>query len=276
MTDKHEEVVELLRSRGPSLSVELSEKIGLNSFVMSAVLSELKSDGRLRSTHRRIGSSLLFFIPGMEDRARERLFTDLSIQEKKILERIKKSRLVLENNLEPHEKFFINNLADFVNQFNNDGKKGYAYYTVNNEEIDKLVKGVKVPVSEKPKQVALEPEPRLFEKQEPKEPELATGYESKAVNYLKALGEIIERKTIRKNTETDFVVKFKSQIGEQLFFVKFKKKAKLNESDLSLTYAECLKRKMPGIILTNGSLTKSSEKFKNDNAGELIRIVKIK
>ena len=141
-------------------------------------------------------------------------------------------------------------------------------YLLDLEDAKKKIVGlVKVvekelkPEIDKEKLAVKEVQTRLKEKQR---------VESELLNEVKNFFKVnnisvAEEKVIRKNTEADYVVEVPSQLGSLKYFVKVRKKKKLNEGDLSLAYNKGQKMKLPVLYLSTGELTKKARKYMEEN-----------
>jgi len=65
-------ILELVQKIGPVLPVDVASKLGLDSFLASAFLSQLADSGKIQVSKERIGGSQLFFVPGQESTAEQK------------------------------------------------------------------------------------------------------------------------------------------------------------------------------------------------------------
>ena len=70
-----EQITDIVRRFGPILPIELAKKIGADSYIAKAFLSQLIDSKQLRITNERVGNEYLYFVPGQEVAARARLQT---------------------------------------------------------------------------------------------------------------------------------------------------------------------------------------------------------
>lgn len=281
MLQQKELIREFLNRNGPSLPVEVGKELGYNSLLTKAVLVELVNEGELKQSKRTIGNSLLYYLDGQERQLRKRLFDDLKIPERHTLNHLREAGKPLRNDeLTPQERFIINSLYDFVN-----------IQLINNQKVYSLKGRELRPIQITPKPVVLPERPRLETplfthmqkpkqelKSEPKIEPLITrkaSFDAEIMDYLKGFGEVSVKKVVRRDRETNYVLKTGKPFI-QSFFVKSKNKQRINESDLSLIYTETLKEKMPGILITKGNLTSTAKKWMKENIGDLIKLIKIK
>jgi len=59
--ETHERILEILREKGPSLPINVAKELEMNSLFISAFLSELSSQKRVKISHMKVGGSPLYF-----------------------------------------------------------------------------------------------------------------------------------------------------------------------------------------------------------------------
>jgi hypothetical protein len=267
----NDKVISFLKTHGPSLPVEIGKEIGYNSFITKAILLELINEGKVKKSKRTIGGSLVYYLEGQENAMRKRIFEEIGIPDKKVLKMLKEKGSVLVSDMSPHERAFIKELRDFI--------------SVEKKEEDFLISHhAYVPEKEKIPETRTEPkrlEP-LFKKEvkaDPKEkvPEQQelSDFERIVTRYLNTIGEIVSKEKVRKDSEYDYALKVTNPFPQELF-VKAKSKKRVNEKDLSIVYAEAMKRKQPALLVITGSLTKKAREWKDKGVGGLVKVVKIK
>ncbi|MCW1296223.1 MAG: hypothetical protein OH319_00900 [Candidatus Parvarchaeota archaeon] len=279
LLNKDEEIINFIKVVGPSLPVDISKKLGINSILTTALLAELVKSGKIKESARKFGNSSYYYVDGQEEILRNKLLQDLKYQEKLVLERIKKEKFVFEEDLSPQERFFIKNLLDFVTPLRikigeNEGLC-WKYYSTKLEEIEETIRKM---LEEKKVEKEKEGVQKEIPKEAPKEfkkEEKISDFEKCVEEILKNFAEINEKKVVKKNNEINYVVSSNTNFGKVSFYVKAKRKAKISESDLSLLFTEGNRRKMPMILITDGEIPKKVESFRQKNFGDLLKIVKI-
>ena len=73
--------------------------------------------------------------------------------------------------------------------------------------------------------------------------------------------EVVERIDAARKSEYDFIVKIPSNVGALDYFCRARKKAAINEDDLSSAYVQAQIRKMPCLFITTGKLTKRASEI---------------
>ena len=277
MQKQREIIIRFLSRNGPSLPVEVGKELGYNSLLTKAVLIELIDDGVIRQSKRPIGNSLLYYLPGQEGLVKKELFNDLSIPERHALKRLKQEdRSLSEIELTPQERFIIKSLLDFIDVKLINNQKYYSLKGVEQRVAPIIPKPVTL-FAHKP---VPEPEPApgrpvRIRSSWSEEVKSNTGFDNEVTNYLERLGQVKVLKVVRRNRETNYVLKMNEPFP-QTFFIKSKNKKRINESDLSLIYTETLKQRMPGLLVTKGDLTSTAKKWMKDNVGDLIKLIRIK
>jgi hypothetical protein len=303
LTEKEEKILGLVRMGGPVLPIKVSKALDVETYLAGALLSTLVGNGHLKLSHKKIGSSPIYYIPGQEPKVREMLYTELNDLEKKTLERIKEMKVALESDLYPQERFLLKGLIDFATPltltFNNETLNIWKYNVVSDEELNQLLKSrfdkkeaqPSSPAPENvPAQIKVE-EPKLAE---PKTESLSTVFETpekparkrkakapsefikKVRQYLDDKSSEISEEKVVSNGEHLFSITVKTQFGAHDFLAKAKDKSSISESDLSQFYLECMNQKKPGILFVPKELNKKLEQFLEKNVGKLIKIVVLK
>ena len=78
-----ERILSILRMKGPTLPVYISQEIGISMLFVSAFLSELSSDKLVKMSHMRVGNSPIYYITGQEPQL-EKFSNYLKSKEKKL------------------------------------------------------------------------------------------------------------------------------------------------------------------------------------------------
>ncbi len=253
------EIISFLKFNGPSLPVEIGKITNYNTYIMNAILNELVEKGIIKKSKRKIGDSFLYFLPGQEEKARERLATSLNIAEKKILEKFKALGQLKLSELTAHERAYINKLLDFLIVKKTDNNYIIQYY--NYKPINK-----KLNIEIKPTYNELVKQSKNELVKQSKE-QSKENFIEKVKEIISNIGEVIEIKKI-KNNEYTIIAK----VGMFKTLIKAKNKKSISESDLSNLYLEGINKKMPTILITNGKISKKLKKWKNENLGELIKV----
>jgi hypothetical protein len=133
-----QKIIKFLEERGPSLPVHITKVTGLSSMFSSAILSELISEKKVKTSNIKIGSSPLYLIPGHEDKL-ENFSDSLHGFEKEAFLRLKNSKFLEEEKQEPAVRHALKSLKDFAVPMNIENKIFWKYFLTANEELSLLV-----------------------------------------------------------------------------------------------------------------------------------------
>ena len=64
----HDKIISILRIGGPSLPVRIAKELGMSSLFVSAFLSELAGQKRIKISNLKVGGSPLYFLDGQEEK----------------------------------------------------------------------------------------------------------------------------------------------------------------------------------------------------------------
>jgi hypothetical protein len=281
-----EKIVQLIQKIGPIVPTDISKELGIDSYVISALISEMIREGLILYSHKKMTTSPLYYLKGQEELVRKRLTSILKIPEINILEFFKNNKLVSKENLEPQQRYMVDELRDFITpmllKINGENKPFYKHYSISEFEVINKFNKWKIEQNKtyekKSKNKNIE-EPKSKKIIETQTIIVSEDKKSKRIDlasdkfFIKNELEIIEMSTVKKSTEYDFVVKQSSSVG-QTFFVKYFKKLNINDSDISKAYTVAQSKKMPCIILITGKLSKKAQGLMV-NLGYLINVIKI-
>lgn len=139
------------------------------------------------------------------------------------------------------------------------------------KEVKKVVKP-KVVRDEKPeKKVVIQKPKKDTQKRLEKKIDSSDKFLKQISDYFNSIkAEIITYEIVKKDSEIDLEVEISSNIGTLIYFCKAKNKKRLNDSDIHATYVGGELKKLPSILLTPGSLTKSSQEKLNKEFRNII------
>ncbi|MDD4352945.1 MAG: helix-turn-helix domain-containing protein [Candidatus Nanoarchaeia archaeon] len=282
-----QKILELIQKIGPIVPTDVSKEMGIDSYVVSALISEMIKDGLILYSHKKMTTSPLYYIKGQEDLVRKRLISILKIPEINILEYFKTNKLISRENLEPQQRYMVDELKDFIApmilKINGEDKAFYKHYSISeNEVIEKFNKWKQGQNTHSQKEEINE-----ITHEELKEELIEENIKEESDNFkkhekvdsgsdkffIKNNLDIVESIIVKKSVEYDFVVKQNIGVG-QTFFVKYLKKTSINDSDISKAYTAAQSKKMPCMILITGKLSKKAQDL-IINLGYLVNVIKI-
>ena len=281
----NQQVMNIIKTKGPILPLQLAKEIDTNSIIASAILSELISQKQVLISHANIGSSPLYYVSGQEQKL-QILYEYLSEKEKKAYDLLKQKKILRDKLLEPVMRVALRQIKDFAKPFTTEitGQKEifWKWYLMPNSEAQDLLDQ-----DFKPKQIIAsrttkkEQEPiEKTKKEKSTETKKTISVQDDFFEKLNAYFSqnnitIIEKDIIKKNKEIDLIIKIPSAVGETIYYCKSKNTKKISDSDLSSAFVQGQFKKLPILYILTGELTK---KAKDMSAKEFnnIMIKKIK
>ena len=290
-------ILNYIKTKGPVLPSEIAKLLNTNILFASALLSELSSAKKIKSSHIKIGSSPLYYLPGQETML-EKYKDRLNPKDIETYELLKNKKVVEESQLTPLQRVSVASLKDFAKKIvavTEQGEKVFwKWHSVNDEEAKKIINSIINPK----KQPDLRKEPKKESKNkditQAKLTEVTTSTPPQLNNELqkeinkpaeksndKFMGRInslLEKKSInilwyniiKKNSEIELIISVPSEIGEIKFYARARNKKRLNENDLAIVFSFAELKKLPGVLITPGSLTKRAEEMLNNEFQSII------
>lgn len=278
MNDLREKALELVNKNGPLIPSQISKEIGKDIMFASAILSELVSSNKIKISSVKIGGSPLYYAAGQEEKL-QNYSEKLNEKERKAYELLKERKLLRDSKLEPLTRYCLRQIKDFAKPLevtaNGNSELFWGWYLTPKEETEKLIEKEllsdapkpEIPV-DAPKAVQQPPEVQeaaeavkaaqeKVKKPVKRERKAKEDFRQKILDYFGRKGiEVMEEKTIKKNSEIDFVIRIPSQ-GE--YYCKARNKKRCNDADISVAFANGQLKNMPVFILAQGEITKKGK-----------------
>ncbi|KYK24629.1 hypothetical protein AYK26_03580 [Euryarchaeota archaeon SM23-78] len=293
-----EEILKIVQIRGPLIPNELKKIIKAgDTLLLGAVLAELKTEGKVKVTHTKVGSTPAYYTIGTEVRL-QNLMKYLNEKDRRTAELLRQKKILKDSDLSPLVRVSLRSIRDFAKplEVSVKGQREiyWKWYMVPIREAEQMImqkiKPVpKMPIREEVKKVEVkkleekkeeikeikkEPlvlaHPELAREKEEVQKELGMPAEElekekdaffrKVWNYCKQNDiEVIEYKIKRKKSDIEYTLAVPSRIGSQEYYCKARKKKKINDGDLSSAYVQGQAKKLPVIFITTGELTKKAK-----------------
>ena len=278
--DMRNNVLNFVRLNGPVLPVQENKVIEKDTIFAGAILSELVSRKSLIITHVKKGGSPFYYCKGQEEKL-QNLSNYLGSKEKEIYNFLKENQVLMDINLEAWQRVAIREIRDYAHKidytFDEKPFVFWRWYLLNEEEAINIIKEGIETKEEDPKEleIPLKIEGSKIE-MDSNEPlaikiseEVKTNKEENKIdidklmldyfnnNNIKVLGSHI----VRKNSEINYEVEIKSDLGYLKYLAKFKNKKIINDKDLNNALNEGINLGMPVILLSNGLLNKKGREF---------------
>jgi hypothetical protein len=274
-----EKIVEFIRENGPTLPVQIVSKTGGNSFVASAYLSDLVDKKEILQSEERVGSVPLYYLAGQESLLKKKLDElNLSIKTARIFQ---KKKVVGTPELDSKRKDFDRRLKQIEGEESHRREKKKGALEKARELIKKTVERPKqvVPNSkiEVPELVGFHPKVKVVKNRSVERPKVVEEHSVETVEeitFSKRALEFLENSNVevlKTENLTDnsgaCIVRAPSSVGPLKFYVKLWSKKRLNKSDIAESYALALEKKLPVIILTDGTVAKTAKKYLSEIGG---------
>jgi len=252
-------IVNFVNRNGPSLPVQISREINSDLLFAGAIMSELVRSKKLKISFVKVGGSPVYYVQGQENRLQD-YYKYLNEKERKIYDILKEKKVLQDTKLEPWQRVAIRDIKDFAQMLQiNTGEVFWKWYLTDIKDVEGIIKGSVT--KEKKIEEKIIKAPKVPEKQE----KLKEGASLEFINeyFSKKNIKIIEENLIRRGKEMDYRVNIPSEVGNIQFFVKFKDKKKISDSDLILANNQA--KKLPLLFLSNGELTKKAKEYIDKN-----------
>ena len=272
MKDK---IIEFIKENGPSLPVQVVSKIGGDSFIANAYLSELVDSKSLLQSSEKVGSVPLYYLAGQENLMEKKL-KDLNFTVK-TARTFQKKRVEETLELDAKRDAFNKRLKRIEAEESQRKDKKKSALEKARELIRRTVERprvVEIPKVEVPVRVErprVEFQPKVSKPVRPKierpKDVKAPSFSKNALDFLEGLNvEVLKSEKIKDNSGA-FIIRAPSSVGPLKFYVKLWSKKRLNKSDIAESYSLALEKKMPVIILTNGTVAKTTRKYLKEIGG---------
>ena len=259
-----QDIIRTVRENGPVLPIQISRKLGKDTYFAGAVLSELVKEKLIRITYGKIGGSPLYYVEGQEYKLNV-IYSYLPQKEKEAYTLLSGNKVLNDDGCEPSIRVALRNIKDFAFPFEANETLFWRWYLVSESEARKIIEETKLS-----EQIKL-PINDLNKNQEKliktvKKPVSNIDLLNVVRNYLNDKKIVILDVTaLRKGNEVEGRIKINSDLGALEYFLVAKNKKKLRESDLILVSDIGRKNKLPVLFLCNGELSKKGQKYLEDN-----------
>lgn len=129
-----EKIISIIRRRGPSLPVHISNETELDILFASAFLSELLSDKKIKMSNIKVGNSSLYFLPGQEYML-EKFSHYLKSKEKDAFSLLREKKFLRDSEQEPAIRVALRAIKDFAIPLRKDEKIFWRYFLIPESEF---------------------------------------------------------------------------------------------------------------------------------------------
>lgn len=257
-----------ISKNGPVLPIQIAKELNTDTMFAGAILSELVNEGKLDVTeHLRVGGSPVYYIRGQEKKLEE-FFKNLNENDIRMLKILRDNSVLVDRECTPLQRVSYRIAKDFakiliLKKDNGEKEIFWRYYLVDENDAKERILEI-VNKKEPLKQKEIKEEIKIIEvkpkvvlkpklKKEISDEDVAKKFFSQNRINIK------EEKIIKKDKDVNYVISFDSDVGNLIYFVKFKDKKKITDVDIILAFNEA--GKLPLMFLSNGELTKQAKKL---------------
>jgi len=290
-----EKIFEYIDRNGPLLPYVVAKEFRVTNIFVSALMSELVSNKRIKISRAKIGGSPVYYVKHQEAKLVDLLRTHVGQKPKEALDLLKEKKVLRDRDCLPYERVALRELEDFaipVKLVINDVEEIFwKWYLLPDEEAKDLIgKSLELlyapPKKEEKKEIVKEHKEIIKEVKEHKEivkepkkkkkflqevlvekkPKIDTDFEKLVSEYFKRKEiKILEKIQVSKKKEFNLIVQVPTSVGELSYFVKARSKKSLSEGDLLLAFTEGQNMKLPTLFISNGDVTKKANEYMSKN-----------
>ena len=136
-----EKILSILRMKGPTIPVYISQEIGTSMLFTSAFLSELLSDKLVKISNMRVGNSPIYFITGQEGQL-EKFSHYLKSKEKEAFLLIQERKFLKDSEQNPAIRVALRSIKDFAFPFRRNNEIFWRYLTASESELKNDIKPI--------------------------------------------------------------------------------------------------------------------------------------
>ena len=135
MSKVKEAIIEFLKNNGPSLPIPIARQVKVDSLFVSAFLSELLSNQRIKISNMKVGGSPVYYTPGTEA-GLEKYSEYLKSKEKEAYNLLKEYKFLDDSEEHPAIRVALRSIKDFAKHFESNGKLIWRYYLTPQSEYN--------------------------------------------------------------------------------------------------------------------------------------------
>ncbi|MFA5857392.1 MAG: hypothetical protein WC867_08580 [Candidatus Pacearchaeota archaeon] len=132
-------ILEILKRRGPSLPIQLAKEVGISSLFVSAFLSELSTEKKIKISKLKVGGSPLYFMDGQVDQL-EKFHSYMHPKESEAFLLLKKEKVLKDSSQDPAIRVALRSIKDFAVGFTDDNEIYWKHILIPNEEVELMFK----------------------------------------------------------------------------------------------------------------------------------------
>jgi len=293
-----EKILEFIRINGPIIPIQIKKALGGELLFIGAVLSELSSQGKVKTTHLKLGGTPFYYLPGQEAML-VKLVKYLNEKDQRTANRLMQEKVLSEKEVSPLERVSLQSIKDFAIPIKANEEIFWKWFLVRNEEAELIIRkklGLKGVEKDKEKEGENEKEveePKeelkgadkkemIKEKEEIREKHEEKGlkYEKEeklkgnkkkrltkeevlnlTKEYLKEKNAEIKEVLSITNSVIDLIVSINTTLGKTLYYCRARFKKNISEGDLASALIVSSSKKLPLLFIAFGKLSKKAKEF---------------
>jgi len=269
--ETQEKIIEVLKNKGPSLPIQIAKELSISSLFISAFLSELANEKRIKVSHLKVGGSPLYFLEGQEEKL-ESYYKYLHPKEAETFLLLKKNKILKDSEQEPAIRVALRSIRDFAIGFKKDEKIYWKYILLSENKVkeilepkpDKKTLKQKQPIKiSKPnlKQDNKFQNPLIISTKKTKKQKPKSEFVQKIINFLNQNNlKIIQEKNY-KAKEYNCIIQIRSELGLINFLTQAKDKKTISELDLKKLLSNAQAIPLPAFILYTQEISKKAKEY---------------
>lgn len=143
MMNKQDQILDLVRLKGPILPIQVARETTLSMLFASAYLAELTSSKKVLISKLKVGTSPLYYIPGQETKL-QNFSKYLDNKEQEALNTLREDKILNDKALEPVIRVALRNIPDFAVPVKVNLKSGpelyWKWYLIPNNEAEIMIR----------------------------------------------------------------------------------------------------------------------------------------
>jgi hypothetical protein len=270
---------------GPVIPNQIKKALGGDITLISAILSELKSAGKVQVSDTKVGGSPTYYVKGQEAKLQS-LGRYLNEKDRKAFELLRDKKILRDYDLSTLLRVNMRKIKDFAVpltvKVKDEKEIFWKWYLMDNQDAENIILemiGVKKKIEKKIKEPRKEEKPISKPKKEIKLKRVddtktkKDNFFNQIIEFFQQKGiRVVDEKIIRKNSDIEFVVKMPTAVGTVEYFCKAKNKKKCSDGDLSSAYLTGQARKLPVLFITTGEIAKKSrQKLNTEYKGMVVK-----
>jgi hypothetical protein len=132
-TQIKEKIITFLKNNGPSLPIQISKEIQMDSLFSSAFLSELLSEHKIKISKMKVGTSPIYYLQETQNQL-EKYSEHLNFKEKEAHNLLKENKFLINEQQLPAIRVALASIPDFAKSFESNNKLIWRYFTTSQED----------------------------------------------------------------------------------------------------------------------------------------------